>query len=332
MKIIRNCFLNLFARWMNNNGVSEEYFDTVLRNTFSPKDFLWSFFWHRAFDVHYDRVSICRNAVLSIPDRDAEQYAEELKMLRNVPNGAWHPFLYARIKEAKAQESGYDRKHRLPYVVHHSHRLYFPKWMTVDEALKAYRYFLEEEGITGEGLLVKSPHCYQTADFKVESGDIVLDIGCSEALFALDVVERAAEVYAFETLRYWRKPNMATFSPFGDKVHIVNKYVGDETDRNKIRLVDAVKNCPADSSYFIKMDIEGGERTVIDSSADFLKSHKVKLACAAYHRQDDAEWLAGKLRGLGFDVSFTDGYMLPLMKEFRYPYFRKALILARNYS
>jgi len=332
MNFTKNILSKLFARWMNDNGVSEEYLDTVLQNTLSPKGFLWDFFWRRAVDVHSDRVAMRRNIVLSMPDRDASQYAEELEMLKKLPNGRWSPFLYAKVREAKDHEAGYDRKLRLPFVVHNCHRLYFPKWMTTDEALKAYRYFLEEEGITGDGLYAKSPHCYQTPDFKVDDGDIVLDIGCSEALFALDVVERAAEVYAFETLRHWRKPNMATFAPFGEKVHIVNKFVGGETKGSMTRLEDAVKGCPADATFFMKMDIEGGERTVIESSEQFLRSHKVKLACAAYHRQDDATWLAEKLKEIGFMVFFSDGYMLPLMKDFTYPYFRKTIIYAQNFN
>ncbi len=331
MSLMKCVFSRLSRRWMNNNGVSEEDLDSVLRNTFSPKDFLWNFFWRRAVDVHAERVSMRRNAVLSMPDRDADQYAEELKVLRKIPDGTWQPFLYEKIRAAQDHESGYDGKLRLPFVMHKANRLYFPKWMTPDDALKSYRYFLEEEGITGDGILSKHPHCYQTQDFKVEKGDVVLDIGCSEALFALDVADQAAEVYVFETLRHWRKPNMATFAPFGDKVHIVNKFVGGETKGNVVRLVDAVTGCSADTSFFIKMDIEGGERTVIDSSAEFLKSHRVKLACAAYHRQDDAEWLAKKLKSLGFEVSFSDGYALPLMKGFSYPYFRKALIRARSF-
>ena len=43
MNLMKCVFTRLFRRWMNNNGVSEEDLDSVLRNTFSPKDLqLWS--------------------------------------------------------------------------------------------------------------------------------------------------------------------------------------------------------------------------------------------------------------------------------------------------
>ena len=332
MSFFKRTIRRFAARWMQNNGVSDEYFDTAWRNAFSPKDAFWHFFWGRAVDAHAERVSMRRNAVLSIPDRDAAQYARGLEVLRGLPSGAWRPFLYENVRQPGEYEAGFCTERRLPFVVHKSRRLYFPGWMTPGEALTSYRYFREEEGITGDGILRKHPHCYETADFKVEEGDIVLDVGCSEGLFALDAADRASKVYAFETLRHWREPNRATFAPFGDKVRVVNKFVGGETIRDAVRLEDAVDGEGSGASFFLKMDIEGGERTVLAASERFLTTHRVKLACAAYHRQDDAEYLSGKLRAMGFDVSFSDGYVLPLMREFEYPYFRKTFIRARNYG
>lgn len=331
MNFIRAMFKKVMVRWMMHNGVSEENVDEFFRNTFLPKNFLFDFFWRRTNDGLSEKVTYRRNAILSMPDRDAAAYLDELAYLRTQPFGEWVAFPYPKVREAQSFECGYDKRIKLPFVVHNGNRLFFPEWMTVNDAERLYRYYMEEEGITGWGLRSVSPHCYQTSEFKVEDGDVVLDIGCSEALFALNSITIASRVYVFETLGYWQKPNMQTFASFGDKVKVVNKFVGAATHGDVVRLEDAINADSKDATYFIKMDIEGGERTVIEASADFFSGHRVKLACAAYHRQDDADYLAAQLRRLGFVVQFSKGYMLPFMKDFVYPYFRKCMIYARNF-
>ena len=79
------------------------------------------------------------------------------------------------------------------------------------------------------------------------------------------------------------------------------------------------------------MDIEGWERLVIKSNADFLKSAKVKLSCCVYHRQDDAQVIEMMLKDMGYTTRFSDGYMLPVMNGIHYPYFRHGVIYAQNY-
>lgn len=331
MKLMSSIFKRMMVRWMMHNGVSEENVDEFFRNTLSAKNLLFDFFWHKTNDALSEKIAYRRNAIQSIPDRDAVAYMDELAYIRTQPPGEWIVFPYPKVRAPKSYECGYLKGVKLPFVVHNGMRLFFPKWMKVDDAVRLYRYFMEEEGIVGEGLRSVSPHCYQTMDFKVEEGDVVLDIGCSEALFALDSIALASRVYVFETLKYWRRPNIETFRPFKDKVEVINKFVGAVSNGDMVRLDDAVKGNSQGATYFIKIDIEGGERTVIESSADFLKGHRVKLACAAYHRQDDADFLSEQLRRLGFAVEFSKGYMLPLMKDFVYPYFRKCMIYARNF-
>lgn len=86
------------------------------------------------------------------------------------------------------------------------------------------------------------------------------------------------------------------------------------------------------AKYFIKMDIEGGEFDVLKSSSDFLKSHKVKLACCLYHRQDDEDRIVKILHEMGFEVRLSDGFMLPKIGGVVYPYFRRGVAYARNYT
>ena len=158
---------------------------------------------------------------------------------------------------------------------------------------------------------------------------MLLDVGCAEALYALHWIDDVRKVYLFECEKMWEKPLRLTFARYGDDVSIVRKLVGDGRG-GSVRLSDVIKES-ADASYFVKMDIEGAERFVIKSSADFLQTHKVKMSVCCYHRQDDAEVLGKMLSTLGFSIEYSDGYMLTPLNGMIYPYFRKGVIYARNY-
>lgn len=322
---------------LRRNGFSEEEIDRTCRRTASVKERLYGFFWEMAHDpisrrqeAHYNAVMSFFNA-MTLFDRNHVQFGSELDFLQKTP-GVIHVFPYARVRKGvNAIKSGRGETNCLPFVCHGDKRLYFPKAWSVGQAEGMYRYFVETEGILGSGCLEKSPHSYVTETFKVESGDVVLDVGCSEGLFALDNVDIAGKVYLFETQKCWKIANDATFAPFGDKVIVHNRFVGAKTDGKVIALEDAVKDEPVGSTYFIKMDIEGGERTVLASSAEFLRKHRVKLACATYHRQDDEAFLTAQLKEMGFSVLYSDGHMLPDMNGFVFPFFRRGVIYAKNY-
>ena len=166
--------------------------------------------------------------------------------------------------------------------------------------------------------------------FQVEQGDVVVDIGCSDALFAFDNAKQASRIYLFEAWKRWLPAFQASFAPYAEKTRIFTKLVSDVTNEKQIRLADAIQE-GISSHYFIKMDIEGGERAVLASSADFLRSNKVKLSYCVYHRQDDAKIISGMLKGMGFSMRYSDGYMLPLCNGIHYPYFRHGVIYAINY-
>ena len=112
----------------------------------------------------------------------------------------------------------------------------------------------------------------------------------------------------------------------------VNKLVSDKTQGESITLIDALKeDASYDNRFFVKMDIEGWERTVLDGNSDFFKNHKVKLSCCVYHRQDDSSVIEAMLKEMGYKTRFSDGYMLPTMNGIHYPYFRHGVIYAQNY-
>ena len=269
-------------------------------------------------------------AILALPDEVRVQYAEEISFFCNASRIESIPYQRRPdVTAGKSFLSGYDKDAHLPFVVHDGKRLYFHHGESIYGAVRSYRHFVEEEGILGQGLRLKSPHSYVTETHHVEPGDIVIDIGCSEALFALHYADVASHIYLYEALALWQKPLACTFSPFIDKTTIFCKLVGDGSGQT-VKLSDTIE-IASDKPCFVKMDIEGYEKEVLCGSKDFFLSHKVKLSCCTYHRQEDAEAISSLLKGWGYTVSFSDGYMVCLMNGLHPPYFRKGMIYARNF-
>ena len=293
--------------------------------------------WKRSLNIEreelVEKFHQVRNLALSLPADEATNYAEEIDFLRNADLEDTDSFVfpYRIVGSRRDSECSYDKKRRLPYVVHQGNRLYFCHETSLDKVKKAYLNFVEKEGILGSGILKKSPHAYVTDNFKVEPGDTIIDVGCSEGLFTLDNIELARRAYVFESQRRWRKPLEATFGRFKDKVTIINKFVGSKTSRTSVRLSDVLTQRDSFERFFVKMDIEGGERDVLDSSRDFLLNNKVKLVCCVYHRQGDEQYIVPRLKDMGFSVAVSPGYMLVPMGGIRYPYFRHGVVYASNY-
>ena len=261
----------------------------------------------------------------------AVQYPEEMAYLKKLPAGQIDVVPYPLKGKPIDVTVQYDQDHELYFVEHDGKRLYFAGGMSEQDCETCYRSLLEGEDIFGRGR-VKSPHCYEDAEHRVNDGDIVMDVGCAEGLFALDVAQRSGRIYLFEQLPRWKRPLELSFAPYRGKTQIVNKAVAARTEGDYIRLTDAIQGGNGDEVYFIKLDIEGWEETVLRASEDFLRSHKVKISCCAYHRQNDADDISRFLAGIGFDVRFSEGYMLPPLHKVSPPYFRKGMIYARNFK
>ena len=274
---------------------------------------------------------LLRNLALGLPGREAEMFQQEIDNLKDFSADDYplFPYPFSNI-EPCVIKSGFDKGKGLPYVIHNNRRFFGRKDQTVEEIERSYRYFVDEEGLLGTGRRIKSPHSYVDTTFRVEPGDIVVDIGCSDALFAFDNAEKAKRIYLFESWNRWRPALNASFEPFMGKTRVYSRFVSDRTTRKEIKLCDAINESSSDC-YFIKMDIEGGERAVIQSSAEFLRANKVKLSCCVYHRQDDAKVISEILKELGFSFRYSQGYMLPLCGDMLFPYFRHGVIYAQNF-
>ena len=260
---------------------------------------------------------------------DANTYIDELAYLRDASN--LDAFPYPQIKRIDNPITGFDHTLKLPFFIHNNKRLYFPKGWSPESACNAYRNYIERENLLGGGYTEKAPHQYITESFHVEQNDIVVDAGCAEALFALDSIGKAKHVYLLEANPIWLKPLQATFAPYKDKVTIIQKFLGGENSENTITL-NSLFDKFSEESFFIKMDIEGSEESVIQGSKNFFTSqNKIKLACCTYHKVHHAETISSLLKDMGYKFEFSDGYMLfPWDKNQQPPYFRKGLIRATS--
>lgn len=212
------------------------------------------------------------------------------------------------------------------YVEYNGERIFFPNDFTIDQSETYLRGCVEDEGLCGEGRRKKSPHCYVDASHRPHESDVFVDIGAAEGYVARHYASLCKKLYLFECDEKWFAPLQKTFKDYMHKVTIVEKFIGARTRDGEIRLEDAIDD-PVDESYFVKMDIEGGEVAVIESSRDFLMNRRVQISCCTYHRRSDARIIRKLLQGYGFETRFSDGWMFPYAGK----WFRRGVIYGKNY-
>ncbi|MDR2683736.1 MAG: FkbM family methyltransferase [Dysgonamonadaceae bacterium] len=230
------------------------------------------------------------------------------------------PYAYTEKYKPENVEVYRDKEKKLYYVLHDGKRLYFKTGWDVALVQACYSALLLEQDTA-------SPHRYETADFQVAPGDVVVDAGVAEGNFALSVVERAKELYLFEPNKDWIAPLEATFAPWRDKVHIINKCISDVDDGiENITLDHFFENKKID---FIKADIEGAEAQLLRGAQTLLsKPSPMKVVLCTYHRHEDAEMFYRMLMEKGFHTEFSKGYMIFPYDNLEPPYLRRGLIRA----
>lgn len=259
----------------------------------------------------------------------AKQYQKELDFLYEF--GDFTNFPYKTNNSEKEIDSGVDFVSKLPYIIHNNKKLFFPASFSTDEAKKCYLYYVQTEKLLGINDISIAPHQYQSQRIQVSEKDIVFDIGAAEGLFALNNIDKASKLIIVENDPVWITPLKFTFAPYQDKVTIINKYIS-STDTEKTMSLNTLLSGIEYNSAFIKMDIEGCEVPAISSALDYLKTKKnTKFAVASYHRQNDACELQKLFEMMGYQIEFSNGYMLFCLYDTPVPpYFRKGIIRATN--
>lgn len=237
-------------------------------------------------------------------------------------NGGTSPFPYNLEEQEKSKKTEilYEG---LPYVMHNSRKLFFPKTFGEDRIDRLYRGLIIEQD-------QNCPHCYTQNHFDVPENGILIDVGCADAMFSLDHIELVQKLILFETNEYWIEALEKTFEPWKHKVQIVNAFVSDSNSQTTVALSKFILEDDLDNNFYLKIDVEGAERQVLRGALDFLNSAKnIQVAIATYHYNNDNEDLTKLLGDLNFETSNTEGYILFYYdKAIKSPYLRRCILQA----
>lgn len=223
-------------------------------------------------------------------------------------------------------QTGYDDKVGLHYAVLCNNTHCYGKRSQNEEDIKRAINSLNEEQDE------HSPHKYYEGEFRPDQNGIFCDIGCAEAKEALEIVDDVEEVFLFECQPEWVEALECSFADYKDKVHIINSFVSSETDSKKNTVALDKLITDIEKPLFIKIDVEGEEENVLRGMRNILEQHdNIKVAVAVYHTQTGAEACKEYLEQLGFDCSYSDGYMCFFYDKiwrFKEPYFRRGVLRA----
>lgn len=218
----------------------------------------------------------------------------------------------------------FDKSNGLRYVIHEGKRLYFIRSYNDRTVKYCYSGLLAEQDHN-------SPHCYLGTDFKVETDDVMLDVGSAEGIFSLTHIEKLKHVVLFERDPHWVEALEATFAPWKDKVTVVRKYVSDCDDDENVT-IDSYLSQNTHRPTFLKVDVEGAEQRVLNGMQKTLALTGIKLALCTYHKQEDYDQFTPYLTERGFSWSASKGVMIFLndITALCPPFFRKGLLRAKK--
>jgi 2-polyprenyl-3-methyl-5-hydroxy-6-metoxy-1,4-benzoquinol methylase len=253
-----------------------------------------------------------------------DEKKEVLDYLKQHPLSIF-PYSYTEKYSPESVIVYVDNEKEMRYVLQDGKRLYFKKGWTEEQVQVYYNGLLIEQDAA-------SPHRYETSEFHVSEGDVVVDIGVAEGNFALSVVEKVKKLYVFEVDEKWIEAIKATFATWKEKVIIVNKYVSDNDNNGCVTLDNFFANEKID---FIKIDVDGEEASLLAGAKTILtRQAPVKIAICTYHKQNDAEIFNKIMIDKEFHTEFSNGYMI-FWYDTHYskctpPYLRRGLIRARK--
>tara|TARA_B110000263_G_scaffold238505_1_gene239771 strand:- start:596 stop:1498 length:903 start_codon:yes stop_codon:yes gene_type:complete len=216
-----------------------------------------------------------------------------------------------------------DKEKKLNYVfLKERKKLYFKKNWSKKRIKKAFKQLLIEQDND-------SPHRYLTNDFNVNKNSIVVDIGCAEGNFSLDIIDKVKHVYLFESDNAWIKPLKATFEKNKEKVTIVNKKLSNYDSDTTVNGNSFFKEKKIN---FLKIDVDGAEKEVVLGLSKIIEnSKKMQIAFCTYHSKNDYKLYSNYFIKNGYKVDHSNGFTIFYWdKTIIYPYLRRGLIRANK--
>ena len=253
------------------------------------------------------------------PDKMSTELVTTIDYLKH-NSVTYFPCNLTRKYNAEMVHLAFDQETKLNFALVNGKRMFFKRGWTESKCIK-YCFSIQKEQDEN------SPHRYLSESFTVQSDDVVVDVGAAEGIFSLDIIERASKIYLFEPDSSWNEALIATFTPWKEKIEIVNKCLSDEDNHNNITIDSFFQNKKRPD--FIKVDVDGAESKVINGGNKLISTQEnLKIALCTYHKQEDGSVFSGLLLEKGFSISFSKGFFLFINDKLRPPYFRRGVLRA----
>ncbi|MBD5529301.1 MAG: FkbM family methyltransferase [Lachnospiraceae bacterium] len=235
-------------------------------------------------------------------DKDDPQVAEIIDYIDK--KGRIDLISYGFVEEYQALPVAveWDENCGMRYVPYRGRKMFFPRAWDENRIASYYRSVVMEQD-------KRSPHCYDKESYGVNEGDVVVDAGAAEGIFALDCVDRAARIYLIEADPEWIEALEQTFCGDGDKVQIVYGFLDRFHEGSHVSLDGLFET---EEINYIKMDIEGAEKAALEGAAGMLeRCENIRCAICSYHCREDEESIRRTLESHGFTTDTSRGYMCP---------------------
>lgn len=272
--------------------------------------------WLYYIRLKHFRSKLLKNIIKYSKTPSGEIFRTEANFLRENGVGVFpYPFIFNYNRENIKVKiiDGF------PVVDYKGKDLFFPKSFSDGKIINyVHNLFLEQDQ--------DSPHSYKTQLFQIDENDVLIDIGCGEANYSLEIIEKIKKVYLFESNKIWIEPLNRTFSNWENKVTIFNQKFGFQKDS----LTNNFVNDLSSQNLLFKIDVDGNEREVLKSIEKlFLTSKNIKVAICTYHQNLDASEFETYFKSKGFLTQFGNGFMLFYYdRKIKKPYLRPGILFA----
>lgn len=166
-------------------------------------------------------------------------------------------------------------------------------------------------------------HYYQKKHTEVMDGEVLVDVGAAEGLFALSVIDRCEKAILIEPNDFFVFALKKTFSGYREKVTIHPVAVGEtpgvihfdpnsltgkidaETGMEKeLNTIDALLR-DEKKITFLKADVEGFEESMLKGAEQTIKKHRPKLAITSYHPENNPQEIIRIIKGFVPEYNHT---------------------------